>query len=137
MTLQCIEKLYLGTVYSGKQRNIYEHIYKFIPPFIVNAPHTLNTQWLKANCLEWKYKKVLALRKFQGNISTLKTKLSGPTGTPDKGNIFTNILYSGAASNTVKKYIKIDKDMIMLQDNAKNRHKVQKTEAARPELNGN
>ena len=26
-------------------------------------------------------------------------------------------LYSGAASNTVKKYIKIDKNMIMLQDN--------------------
>ena len=26
-------------------------------------------------------------------------------------------LYSGAASNTVKKYIKNDKDMIMLQDN--------------------
>ena len=42
MTLQCLGKLYSGTVYSGKQRNIYEHIYKFIPPFIVNPPHTLS-----------------------------------------------------------------------------------------------
>ena len=28
-------------------------------------------------------------------------------------------LYSGAASNTVKKYIKIDKDIIILQDSTK------------------
>ena len=52
VTLQCLGKLYSGTVYSGKQRNIYEHIYKFIPPFTETPPHTLNTQWLKANCLE-------------------------------------------------------------------------------------
>ena len=29
------------------------------------------------------------MREFQGNIFTLKTKYSGPTGTPAKGNIFT------------------------------------------------
>ena len=54
----------------------------FIPPFIVNPPHTLNTQWLKANCLEWKYKKVLALRHSQ------------------KGNIFTKTHIRGAISNS-------------------------------------
>ena len=32
VTLQCLGKLYSETVYSGKQRNIYEHIYKFILP---------------------------------------------------------------------------------------------------------
>ena len=64
VTLQCLGKLYLGTVYSGKQRNIYEHIYKFIHPSTENPP-ALKTQWLKANCLEWKYKKVLALRHSQ------------------------------------------------------------------------
>ena len=52
VTLQCLGKLYSGTVYSGKQRNIYEHIYKFIPPSTEKTPHALNTQWLKANCLE-------------------------------------------------------------------------------------
>ena len=26
------------SVYSGKQRNIYEHIYKFISPFTENPP---------------------------------------------------------------------------------------------------
>ena len=38
VTLQCLGKLYSGTVYSGKQRNIYEHIYKFIPPSTENPP---------------------------------------------------------------------------------------------------
>ena len=39
MTLQCLGKLYLGTVYSGKQRNIYEHIYKTLfPQFTSNPP---------------------------------------------------------------------------------------------------
>ena len=43
MNLQCLRKLYSGTVYSGKQRNIYEHIYKFIPPFTVNPPYIEHT----------------------------------------------------------------------------------------------
>ena len=43
VTLQCLGKLYSGTVYSGKQRNIYEHIYKFIPPFTVNPPYIEHT----------------------------------------------------------------------------------------------
>ena len=51
VTLQCLGKLYSETVYSGKQRNIYEHIYKFILPSTEKPPHALNTQWLEANCL--------------------------------------------------------------------------------------
>ena len=43
VTLQCLEKQYLGTVYSGKQRNIYEHIYRFIHPSTENPP-ALKTQ---------------------------------------------------------------------------------------------
>ena len=38
VTLQCLGKLYSRTMYSGTQRNIYEHIYKFIPPSIENPP---------------------------------------------------------------------------------------------------
>ena len=38
VTLQCLGKLYSRTVYSGKQRNIYEHIYNFIPQFTSNPP---------------------------------------------------------------------------------------------------
>ena len=72
-------------MYSGKQRNIYEHIYRIYSPNLLYTPPV--------------------------------QKLSGPTETSDKGNIFTNILYSGASSNTVKNDIKIDKDMIMLQEN--------------------
>ena len=76
MTLQCLGKLYSGTIYSGKQRNIYEHIYRTLfPPFDFKTPCTK--------------KNILALRKFQGNIFTLKTKYSGPTGTPALGNIST------------------------------------------------
>ena len=36
--VQCLGKLYSGTVYSGKQRKIYEHIYKFIPPSTEKPP---------------------------------------------------------------------------------------------------
>ena len=43
VTLQCLGKLYSGTVYSGKQRIIYEHIYKFIPPSTENPPCIENT----------------------------------------------------------------------------------------------
>ena len=52
VTLQCLGKLYSRTMYSGTQRNIYEHIYKFIHPSTENPP-ALKIQWLKANCLEW------------------------------------------------------------------------------------
>ena len=39
VTLQCLGKLYSGTVYSGKQRNIYEHIYRTLfPQFTSNPP---------------------------------------------------------------------------------------------------
>ena len=34
VTLKCLGK----TIYSGKQRKIYEHIHKFIPPFTENPP---------------------------------------------------------------------------------------------------
>ena len=43
VTLQCLGKLYSGTVYSGRQRNIHEHIYKFIPPFTVNPSYIEHT----------------------------------------------------------------------------------------------
>ena len=43
VTLQCLGKLYSGTVYSGRQRNIHGHIYKFIPPFTVNPPYIEHT----------------------------------------------------------------------------------------------
>ena len=43
VTLQCLGKLYSGSVYSGKQRNIYEHIYKFISPFTENPPYIEHT----------------------------------------------------------------------------------------------
>ena len=76
MSLQCLGKLYSGTVYSGKQRNIYEHIYRLYSPNLLQTPL---------------YKNILALRKFQGNISTLKTKYSGPSGSPEQGNISTTI----------------------------------------------
>ena len=68
VTLQCLGKLYSETVYSGKQRNIYEHIYKFIP-------HLLKTP---------QYKNIGALRETQGNIytqsqeNTLKIKTFWP-----------------------------------------------------------
>ena len=42
-------------------------------------------------------------------------------------------MYNGAASNTVKKYIKNDKDMIMLQDIRNTDIWYKKTEAAWPE----
>ena len=60
-----LRKLYSGTVYSGKQRNIYEHIYRIYSP---NSLYTPPPQ----------YKNILALRKFQGNIYTLKTKTFWP-----------------------------------------------------------
>ena len=43
VTLQYLGKLYSGTVSSGKQRNIYEHIYKFIPPFTETPPYIEHT----------------------------------------------------------------------------------------------
>ena len=71
----CSDFVVIRKLYIQENKEIFMNIFTgFIPPFIVNPPHTLNTQWLKVNCLEWKYKKVLALRKFQGNISTQKTK---------------------------------------------------------------
>ena len=42
-------------------------------------------------------------------------------------------MYSGAASNTVKKYINNDKDMKMLQDNTNTDIWYKKTKAARLE----
>ena len=42
-------------------------------------------------------------------------------------------MYSGATSNTVKKYIKMDKDIIILQDSTKTHIEYINTEAARPE----
>ena len=38
VTLQCLGKLYLGTVCSGKQRNVYEHIYKTLFPQLTSNP---------------------------------------------------------------------------------------------------
>ena len=61
VTLQCLGKLYLGTVYSGKQRNVYEHIYKTLFPNLLQTPQ---------------YKNILALRKTQGNIYTLALRKS-------------------------------------------------------------
>ena len=90
---------YTQEVYTQENKETFMNISTgFIPPIYCKPPQ---------------YKNILALKEFQGNIFTLKTKYSDPTGTPDKGNIFTNILYSGAPSNTVKKHIKIDKDKIM------------------------
>ena len=62
VTLQCLGKIYSGTVYSGKQRNIY--IYRLYSPSSLYTPP--------------QYKNILALRKFQGNISTMKTKTFWP-----------------------------------------------------------
>ena len=50
---------YSGIAYSGKQRNIYEHIYKFYSPnYFKPPPH---------------YKNILALRNSQRNICTIQT----------------------------------------------------------------
>ena len=38
VSLQCLGKLYSGTIYSGKQRNIYEHIYKLYSPRLTSNP---------------------------------------------------------------------------------------------------
>ena len=35
VTLQCLGKLYSGTIYSGKQSNIYEHIYRTLFPHLL------------------------------------------------------------------------------------------------------
>ena len=70
VNLQCLRKLYSGTIYPGKQRNIYKHIYRFyFPNFLQNPP----VQWNNG------------IRQHFWNL----IKYSGPTGTPDLGNIFT------------------------------------------------
>ena len=38
VNLQCLGKQFSGTVYSGKQRNIYEHIYRFYSPNTLYTP---------------------------------------------------------------------------------------------------
>ena len=38
MNLQCLGKLYSGTVYSRKQRNIYEHIYRLYSLHSLQTP---------------------------------------------------------------------------------------------------
>ena len=41
VTLQCLGKLHSGIIYSGKQRNIYEHIYRiYSPTHCKPPPHT-------------------------------------------------------------------------------------------------
>ena len=55
VTLQCLGKLYSGSVYSGKRRNIYEQIYRTLfPQFTSNPP----------------VQKHSGPEKFQGNIFT-------------------------------------------------------------------
>ena len=76
MNLQCLGKLSSGTVYSGKQRNIYEHIYRFY------SPNTLYTPPVQKHSGPEKISRK--------HIYTEDKKLSGPTGTPAKGNIFTS-----------------------------------------------
>ena len=70
VNLQCLGKLYSGIVYSGKQRIIYELIYK-----------TLFTQGLQNPPVQWNN----GIRQQFMNF----IKYSGPTGTPALGNIFT------------------------------------------------
>ena len=53
VTLQCLGKLYSGTVYSGKQRNIYEHITGFIPPIYFKPPQYKNILALKIQETFW------------------------------------------------------------------------------------
>ena len=38
MILQCLGKLYSGTIYSEKQGNIYEHIYRLYSPNSLQTP---------------------------------------------------------------------------------------------------
>ena len=92
VTLQCLGKLYLGTVFSGKQRNIYKHIYRIYSP---------------THCKPPSYKDI-----HQRSYLKLWKTLLVCNNTYVK-------LHSGAASNTVRKYFKIDKDIIILQDSTK------------------
>ena len=64
----------------------------FIPPLIVNPPHT----------------KTIDQRSYLKLWKTLHVC----------NNTYVE-LHSGAASNTVRKYFKIDKDIIILQDSTK------------------
>ena len=44
VTLQCLGKLNSGIIYKGKQRNIYEHIYKTLfTQVLLKPPITMNT----------------------------------------------------------------------------------------------
>ena len=103
------------------------NIFTSLFPHLLKTPPALKTQWPNANCLEWKYKKVLALRHSQKKgIRLAKTYIIGAISNSELGKHYlkhiyneTNILYSGATSNTVKKYIKMDKDIIILQDSTK------------------
>ena len=42
VTLQCLGKQFSGTIYSGKQRNIYEHIYRTLLTPYSNPPTKKN-----------------------------------------------------------------------------------------------
>ena len=42
MILQCLGKIYSGIIYSEKQRNIYEHIYRLYSPNSLQTPQYKN-----------------------------------------------------------------------------------------------